>query len=185
MLIKPLNRRAIILILLLIFLILPAACSRSKSSSTPSKDRKDSSPQLSVPDESNASLLRHDRFGERMVTNKNGNNSSTVLLESGQEKNDKSATLEFIPANGEPVEVTFTPSELKEFDKKFEAASYFKKNLEFLEKKLNSNKVKCCEERTKLVDCVWMCCNGDKVKTCDSRLQKALDLLWLKDNKAR
>ena len=84
------------------------------------------------------------------------------------QRKDEAATLVFARSNRIPIEVKFTRNELERI-----ALDY-----DYLLTKLNAAGVKCCEERQRISDCIWRCCDRSKVSTCDTALVKALEELW-------
>ena len=48
----------------------------------------------------------------------------------------------------------------------------------YIVEKLNAAGVKCCGKRKRISDCIWVCCEGNKIRTCDPVLIKALEQLW-------
>ena len=85
------------------------------------------------------------------------------------QREDEVATLVFARSNNRsPIEVKFTRHEIERIVL----------DSNYLLIKLNAAGVKCCEERQRISDCIWRCCDRSKVSTCDTSLVKALEELW-------
>ncbi len=48
----------------------------------------------------------------------------------------------------------------------------------YVEDKLKSAGVKCCGKKKRISDCIWVCCEGNKIRTCDPILIKVLEQIW-------
>ncbi len=77
----------------------------------------------------------------------------------------------YLPAGGKPVTVPFEQQGLKDFK-----AAVKKKNtvkideyIDFVFFEFEKAGIECCEPRTKLSGCVWVCCDGSKVDTCKNK----------------
>lgn len=92
---------------------------------------------------------------------------SVICIPSGYSEQEE-ATLVFARTQGDQIEVKFTTEELERVSQ----------NSRYLLTKLDAAGVKCCEERQRISDCIWRCCDRSKVSTCDATLVKALEELW-------
>ena len=89
------------------------------------------------------------------------------VIPSGYSSSQTAASIRVAQANGRTVDVEFSEEELRKVQE----------DSRFVLQKLQENGVDCCGPREKLGDCVWRCCDGTQVRTCDAILTKALNEL--------
>jgi hypothetical protein len=63
-----------------------------------------------------------------------------------------------------PTTLTFTPNDLAQVER----------DPKYVWKKLGAANSKCCANARRASSCIWICCNGTKIRTCDVVLVKAM-----------
>jgi hypothetical protein len=92
----------------------------------------------------------------------------SLLLVSGFAISQTAATSIEVSQEGKIITVTFNQDELNRVNG---TPSY-------VVEKLNAAGVKCCGKKKRISDCIWVCCEGNKIRTCDPILIKALEQIW-------
>lgn len=67
-----------------------------------------------------------------------------------------------------PTTVTFSQIDL----------AIVKSDAGYIWKKLGVSNSKCCAKARRASSCIWVCCSGRKIRTCDAVLVKALEALF-------
>jgi hypothetical protein len=81
------------------------------------------------------------------------------------------ATIQISQPGARATTISFRPDELQQVERE----------PGYILKKLGGPVGKCCEKAKRISDCIWVCCSGRKVRTCDKVLVKALETLWNKE----
>src|SRR5687768_8617664 len=79
----------------------------------------------------------------------------------------ESAYIRVANANGRTMDVKFSEDDLRKVQD----------DARYVLLKLAEKGAECCGPREKLSDCVWRCCDGTQVRTCNAILVKALNEL--------
>lgn len=88
--------------------------------------------------------------------------------------------VEFFPLEGSPLVIRVDERSLSRFTMANELANRNEmvREARQIETQLVSSGVTCCPPRRRMGRCIWVCCDGRKVRTCDKRIIAALELLW-------
>jgi len=78
------------------------------------------------------------------------------------------ASIDFSDIEGKTITIKFDEEDLRRVEK----------SPEYIYTKFHTAGVQCCEPRKKISDCIWRCCDGNQVRTCNPTLKYALDQLW-------
>ena len=92
---------------------------------------------------------------------------STMLISSFANSQTATTSIE-VSQEGKIITVNFTQDELNKVTG----------SPVYIEEKLNAAGAKCCGKKKRISDCIWVCCEGNKIRTCNPVLVKALEQLW-------
>jgi hypothetical protein len=79
-----------------------------------------------------------------------------------------SASIVVSQPGGKSATIKFTGNDLAQVQR----------DAKYVWKKLGASTVNCCVRAKRVSSCIWVCCNGKKLRTCDTILVKALEELY-------
>lgn len=74
----------------------------------------------------------------------------------------------FIQDSRNPIQVNFTDDDLAKVSR----------NAQYILEKMRINGVTCCGQRKRITQYMWVCCNGNRIRTSNPTLVWALEQVW-------
>jgi hypothetical protein len=94
--------------------------------------------------------------------------NGSVRINSSADAQPEEASITFSDRDRNTIIIKFDEEDLRRVER----------SPEYIYSKFQAAGVQCCEPRKKISDCIWRCCDGNQVRTCNPTLKKALDQLW-------